>query len=152
MPVTLIRVGPSVGLTVGGMLMETATWPWVALGFFLLVVPSVFVGMIWFVAPSINIIENLSVLGSWKRSAELTRGHRWKLFGIFVLLTGFYLITQHGLTGLYSRYGVAAYFAAAYLLFGIYTTFSAITAVVIYHDLRAAKEGLGIERISAVFD
>jgi hypothetical protein len=151
LPVTLIRVGPSVGLTVGGTLMDSGSWPWIAAGF-ALVAPSLSVGMIWFVAPSINVIENRSVRGSCRRSAELTRGHRWKLFGIFMLLTGLYLITQHGLAGLYSRYGATIYFAVAYVQFGIYVAFSVISAVVIYYGLRAAKEGLGVERISAVFD
>jgi hypothetical protein len=30
--------------------------------------------------------------------------------------------------------------------------FGTVGGAVIYHDLRAAKEGLGTERISAVFD
>jgi hypothetical protein len=39
-----------------------------------------------------------------------------------------------------------------YLQTGIYESFSVIIGVIVYCDLRAAKEGLGIERISAVFD
>ncbi len=57
---------------------------WIAAGF-ALVAPSLFVGMMWFVccrrsAP----LKSRGVLGSCRRSAELTRGHRWKIFGIFI--------------------------------------------------------------------
>jgi hypothetical protein len=35
---------------------------------------------------------------------------------------------------------------------GIWGAFYAICVVVTYHDLRAAKEGVGIDQIAAVFD
>ncbi len=35
---------------------------------------------------------------------------------------------------------------------GIWGAFYAIAAVVSYHDLRVAKEGINIEQIAAVFD
>jgi len=42
---------------------------------------------------------------------------------------------------------IVAYFGSALL-----STSEAIVTIVTYHDLRAAKEGLDIEQLAAVFD
>jgi len=40
----------------------------------------------WFVATPACVVEGLGVSRSMERSAQLTRGHRWKIFGMIALL------------------------------------------------------------------
>jgi len=40
----------------------------------------------YYVATPVCIAENEGVFGSMSRSAQLTKGHRWQIFGILVLI------------------------------------------------------------------
>jgi hypothetical protein len=131
----------------------------------LLIVPGVMLYMMWFVATSVCVVEQLGPFRSMGRSRELTRGHRWKIFGL-ILLT----VIPAGIVGLIvGAVAVAALGTGAILGLSpalitpaaqfvgllwsaIWKAFYAILAVVIYHDLRVAKEGVDTEQIAAVFE
>ena len=125
----------------------------VALGFCLLAVPGfIFVTMFYVVIP-ICVVESLGPLRSLGRSRELTKGHRWHIFAIYlvpVILLGLchYLLQRHGV-----RYGgIRGYAAAVFLLTAIGNTYQAIVNIVTYYDLRSTNEGLDVEHLAAVFD
>ena len=86
---------------------------------------------------------------SLARSARLTRGHGWKIFGLMLLLFVFNSIVDSPIDQALS--GVPA-FAGHVIWNGVWSAFCAILAVVTYHDLRVAKEGVDIEQIAAVFE
>jgi hypothetical protein len=123
------------------------------LGLALLVVPGLLWFTMWAVATPACVVEGLGVSDSLLRSSELTRGHRWKIFGIIALLfiadaivdDLIDTILDSVLTGLAAMAVHAAWS-------GIWAAFYAIFAVVAYHDLRVAKEGVDIEQIAAVFE
>jgi hypothetical protein len=57
------------------------------------------------------------------------------------------------LQGAASGFGSAVVSVLVTLLWGaVYGAFSAILAVVAYHDLRVAKEGVDTDQIASVFD
>jgi hypothetical protein len=58
----------------------------VVFGMVLLVVPGVMIACAWCVAVPALVAERRGVFDSFSRAAELTRGHRWRIFGLFVLL------------------------------------------------------------------
>src|SRR6516225_3291269 len=74
----LSRFGAIVGLAI---LVGFGIW----IGLILLIVPGMF-ALRWSVALPACVVEGLGPLASMKRSAQLTKGHRWKPFGIFLLL------------------------------------------------------------------
>jgi hypothetical protein len=80
------------------------------LGFVLLVVPGlIFVVTYWFYGYVISDNPTMSATGALARAAELTRGHRWELFGLGILLlllniAGFVLC----LVGAIFTYGITA--------------------------------------------
>src|SRR5262249_13714251 len=77
--VSLRRFWPAIGLVlVGGLLT--------LLALFLLFVPGAILYAMWFVGLPVCIIERLGPWTSLRRSEELTKGHRWKLFGLALLL------------------------------------------------------------------
>jgi hypothetical protein len=121
-------------------------------GLLLLIVP----GIIWFVMWSVTVpacvVERLGPIESMRRSTALTKGHRWKIFGISVLLVVFNAICLVVLRlVLLAASGVAASTVGSWIWSAIFTAFSAIVTTIIYHDLRVIKEGVDTEQIAAVF-
>jgi Membrane domain of glycerophosphoryl diester phosphodiesterase len=132
----------------------------VAIGFMLLVVPGIILALRWAVAVPACVVENKGPLESMRRSAELTKGHRWKIFGIWVLLAIVAIIiliivgVLAGLAAVVAQ-GLGRVLIAAVIsliLTAIVTAYSYVLNTVIYHDLRTVKEGVGTEEIAAVFD
>src|SRR5262245_24344715 len=58
----------------------------IQLGFILLIIPGLILCAMWFVAGAACVVERLGPWTSLRRSYELTKGHRWKLFGLVLLL------------------------------------------------------------------
>ncbi|HEY1544533.1 MAG TPA: hypothetical protein VGG01_19210 [Xanthobacteraceae bacterium] len=113
--------------------------------------PAAFLLVMWIVVVPACLVENLGPVASMARSAGLTSGFRWKVFGILLLLI------------LLSLVGVAIQFVAAYagswLAVLVGTVWSVVllaywncTVIMTYHDLRVAKEGVDTTQIASVFD
>jgi hypothetical protein len=120
------------------------------LAFLLLVVPGIMVFCMLYVAVPVCVIEKIGVFDSLSRSAVLTKGYRWQIFGLLALVSITSLIVQLvlGLLG-----GPVAW--GQVLTFGwqvIATSFSAVLVAVVYHDLRVAKEGMDTGNLANVFD
>jgi hypothetical protein len=142
----LRRFFPLIG---GGFLVGLG----VVAGFILLIVPGFMWLTRWYVFAPVCVVEQKGPLGSMKRSAELTKGSRWKLFAIFIII-----MLVGSLTGgaialvLASSRSPLAVLAFQGIWQGVWSAFNNILSVVIYHDLRVTKEGADIESIASVFD
>ncbi|MBO0759178.1 MAG: hypothetical protein J2P54_25335 [Bradyrhizobiaceae bacterium] len=124
-----------------------------ALAGFLLIVPAFIVLTMLFVAMPACVVETLGPLKSMGRSAQLTKGHRWKIFGLWFATTVAGGIIQAALEGLSDYVGGAPLRLAVLLAWGaLLGAFYAILVVVTYHDLRVTKEGVDTSQIAAVFD
>jgi hypothetical protein len=139
----LARTIPVIGV---GILVGLA----MMLGFLLLVVPGVIIGCMLYVAIPACVIEKLGVTASMSRSSALTKGYRWQIFGLFLLVmvisfVGAFVLARIGGAGLI---GQTLTFAWQVVL----TAFSAVLSAVIYHDLRVAKEGIDLDTLANVFD
>jgi uncharacterized membrane protein len=127
----------------------------------LLVIPGIILALRWAVAVPACVVENKGPLQSMSRSAELTKGHRWKIFGLWVLLTIAAIViliiagVLAGLGVIVAPEGLGRVLIAgiiSLILTAIVTAYSYVLNSMIYHDLRIAKEGVGTEEIAAVFD
>jgi len=132
-----------------------STVPLLALAFcgFLLIVAGAILVTRWVVGGLACLVERTGPIASLGRSTRLTKGCRWKIFGV-VLLT---IIVSAG-SGAIVRFvmdltGIAFADVIGELLMraGV-SAFSVCIVVMIYHDLRAAKEGISSKEIAAVFD
>jgi hypothetical protein len=152
----LSRFWPIVGLAI-------LEWLGITIGLLLFVVPGVMLFVRWSAALPACVVEGLGPLASMKRSAQLTKGHRWKIFGIFVLISigaaivlGIIAGIVYGLVGTFSLAGVSRGLGLGALLWlvvtAIYSAYNNVVSVMIYHDLRVAKEGVDTEQIASVFD
>jgi hypothetical protein len=156
--VGLQRFFPIVGLgiTVGVSVMFASI---------LLIFPGLMLYMMWFVATPACVVERLGPFRSLGRSRALTKGHRWKLFGLSLLILIPAFIIAGVLVGVIALLfgtgailGLPAALASPLgqvvnLIWGAaWSAFLAVIVVVTYHDLRVAREGVDTEQIAAVFE
>ncbi len=59
----------------------------VAIGFVLLIIPGLFLLVIWSVVAPVTVLEHPGVFAAFGRSRELVRGNGWAVFGVIVLVT-----------------------------------------------------------------
>jgi hypothetical protein len=122
-------------------------------GLMLLVVPGLILIIMWYVAVPVCVVERIGPIGSLGRSQELTKGHRWKLFGLYLLIVILGVIGERVFSGVGNALaGVPGLLIAQTVWQGFAQAIASVIVVVAYHDLRAAKEGIDIERIASVFD
>jgi len=144
--VGLSRFFPVLGVAI---LVMLGIW----LGFLLLIVPALILMTRWYIAVPACVVERLGVRASMKRSADLTRGHRWKVFGAVILLTiGAAIANQTVTASLTAMGGQTMGLVGSLIIQSITGAFSAIFVVVTYYELRVAKEGVDIDQIASVFD
>lgn len=122
-------------------------------GFILLVVPGFIVATMFAVAVPVCVVEQAGPIQSLRRSAQLTKGNRWRLFGIWFLLA--MLVGIPPIPIQFFLFSIAGTYVAALggIAYGaISLAFQLVVFAVAYHDLRAAKEGIDIEQLATVFD
>jgi hypothetical protein len=125
----------------------------IMLGTMLLIVPGLILLTMWFVATPVCVVESLGPIKSMRRSSQLSKGHRWKIFGLILLVAVLGSVIIGGINiSLEALAGPILSLIGGLLLNGVWGAFNAIAVVVTYHDLRVAKEGTNIEQIAAVFD
>ncbi|MDL2210413.1 hypothetical protein LJC26_06380 [Desulfovibrio sp. OttesenSCG-928-O18] len=127
----------------------------VGIGMMLLIVPGVMLMCIWAVTIPVCAVEKKGAIDSMKRSAELTKGYRWTIFGLF-LITGI-------ITGVLSTLlsvlllpilsgSLLVFTIIQSIIVAIPQTFQYVMTATIYYDLRAEKEGVSIDSLANVFD
>lgn len=122
-------------------------------GFLMLIVPGIILYVMWSVALPVCVVERQGPFKSLSRSAGLTKGYRWKIFGILLLIGVVSSLVQVVIAfALNALAGPTVMMLGLFLWVAAAVAFSSITVAVIYHDLRVAKEGVDVERIVAVFD
>jgi hypothetical protein len=133
-----------------------------ALGFMLLIVPGVMLLCAWCVAAPALITEGTGVTGAFKRSAVLTRGNRWRIFGLGLMVV-LIVIGISLVIGLVSGLGVLA--LGAFGLIGLAqglglvlnvlvqalsTMVGAAGVAVLFVELRRVREGGG-DHLAKIF-
>jgi len=114
-------------------------------------VPPIILLVIWAVVVPACVVERLGAIDSMSRSAGLTKGYRWKIFGIMLLLFLLSIVAavvQIAL-GSFSQ-ALAGLFAIIW--FVVWIAYWNCTIIMTYHDLRVAKEGIDTQQIAAIFD
>jgi hypothetical protein len=135
-------------------------------GLILLIVPGVILYVMWSVAAPALVEERLGPVEALGRSRELTRGARWKVFGLLLVVTVISWIFS-AIIGLVSVmwYGGPADFASAaaggglplayYAINAVFQTLSlAIWGVIqtsLYVELRDWKDGPATAKLADIF-
>jgi uncharacterized membrane protein len=125
----------------------------IVIGLMLFIIPGLILLTMWFVGVPACMVERLGPWQSLKRSVQLTKGHRWKLFGIILLVYVAAAIVSQLITVALTAIGGFVIGLLATLAWNtIWGAFFATLVVVTYYELRSANEGVDIEQIASVFD
>jgi hypothetical protein len=124
-------------------------------GFLLLIVPGVFLMVMWAVAVPAQVAENPK--SAMKRSAELTKGRRWTVAGLILAFGASYFLLSFlvGLVGTVLASLSPALTAMQYVLDGgaeiVTGLIGAAGSACLYHELRRTREGETSETVAGVF-
>jgi hypothetical protein len=142
----------------------------VVLATVLLLLPLIGLFLTWFVATPACVVERLGPFRSMGRSRALTKGHRWKIFGLILAVLIPALIVAAVITAVMAKLGIGVNLRigvffdlnkslnsmpgqiVSLIWTATWTAFYAVLVTVVYHDLRVAKEGVDTEQIAAVFE
>lgn len=111
----------------------------------------VFLYVIFWVVIPVAVVERPGPIASLKRSTDLTKGNRWRILGIILIL----VVISFGINiiGFVLMFlGPAIGGILQGLLSALVGIFSAVLIAVGYYKLRVAKEGVDIGEIAKVFD
>jgi hypothetical protein len=123
------------------------------LGFVALIVPFFILMCMFYVAVPAAVVERPGITGALKRSAELTSGYKWSIFGIIFLLGVINKVSNKIIESIFSGSGDVGAFALVTLAVAAFLgALGSVASAVAYHDLRVAKEGVATEELARVFD
>jgi hypothetical protein len=154
----MLATGVRRSLPLAGMMLVGSLA--IGVGLFLLVIPGIMLLVVWSVAVPSAVLERNGPLAALSRSSALTRGHRWQVFAVFLALVGivwvlalFVQLAGVAVTLLLPR-GLAAVAPLVMSVLGnaFFSALPAVGTAVVYHDLRAAKEGIQTDQLVAVFE
>ncbi len=133
----------------------------VTLGIIALVIPGLFLIVALYFAAPVAVVERSGAWASLRRSFALTKGYRWRIFGLSILaiLLGIAPVVAGVAVSVAVAVSMPSDFSAqlaTMLITGLALVLSALIpaamAAVGYHDLRVAKEGMTTAQLAAVFD
>jgi magnesium-transporting ATPase (P-type) len=125
------------------------------IGFVFLIVPAVILALMWWVYVPAIVVEGKGIIEAFGRSRELTRGRRWHILGLLIVLLILMvvvgLIAQVVIMIIASQDGMAGTIIE-YVFNALLTAFIAVLVAVAYYYLRAEKEGVNVNEIARIFD
>ncbi len=114
------------------------------------IIPAIILAVRWSLLAPVVVAEKS--VDPRARSAELTAGHRWGIFGLMLL----FLVSSAVLGGILGaifgrRGGVLPTLMAQIIPSALMLSVSAVVYSVMYYQLRSEKEGVDIEQLTSVF-
>jgi hypothetical protein len=110
-----------------------------------LIIPGLMLAIAWSVAVPVYIAEGLGLRACLGRSAALTKGHRWKILGLFMML-GLVMILLTVAEKLTAGFPLAG---ATRLLIAV---LSSVATAALYVELCLVKDGGSPQQLAQVFD
>lgn len=149
---TLLTLGAFVAILLPFLLLGVLVPPLMPLVFVALLIPLAVTYTGWWVVLPVCVVERQGAVASMSRSWHLTRGSRFAIFVLMVILMCFGLVvgllSHLILTTLSEDLALPLGFVPEFLL----VSFQAVMTAVGYHELRLNVEGLGADELAAIFD
>ncbi|MEG3178062.1 hypothetical protein U1872_17605 [Sphingomonas sp. RB3P16] len=138
----------------------------VMVGLLFLIVPGIILYLVWSVATPALVEERIGIFGAFGRSADLTRGARWSVFGVQLVAlllywivaaaTGAVMVMILGVQGMVAAGEGTTVTPLVLLISAVRSTLVlAIIAAIqtsLYVELRDWKDGPATEALTAIFD
>jgi hypothetical protein len=123
----------------------------VGIGFMLIIVPGIILLLRWCVAVPVLVQERQGVLGSMGRSAALTKGNRWALLGLFIILIIAAIIIQWVAGIVVLAVGATVGLVLSALVQSVVSMVLSTATAVSYVELRQVKEGTSVSELAEIF-
>lgn len=127
------------------------------IGMIFLIIPGLWIYSVFsMIAPAI-VIEKVGY-GALGRSAALTKGYRWPILGVIILvgictfLLSFVTVFIAGIVGAAAGGGILVMLVITAIVTAIGYGLGGISVSLIYARLREIKEGVSVDQIASVFD
>jgi hypothetical protein len=108
------------------------------------VIPAIVLSVHWALLSQVVVAEG--DVDARERSAQLTAGHRWSIFGLMTL----FWVASTGL-GAMARRLFGPSLLTVTIPSALVLSVSAVVYSVVYYQLRSEKEGVDIEQLTSVF-
>ncbi|WP_120495244.1 hypothetical protein [Kiloniella sp. EL199] len=128
----------------------------IVIGIVLLIVPGIFAAICFFVVIPVVVVERPGIFASLGRSADLTKGNRWSILGLFLIIMVIAIVLGF-VSNFITIFFVGTSLSVVAIVIStvvqvITTTFFLIVGAVTYNNLRNSKEGVSSGEIASVFD
>lgn len=130
----------------------------IAIGAVFLLIPGIFLALIWFVVGPVVVAERADFGQAFSRSMKLTENHRWVILGLIVIyvIASWVLMIPVGIIAAIAGGGLGSVSPIATIVSAVFQAlFSLIGAAgvaAVYVELRTVKEGGGRESVAAIFE
>jgi hypothetical protein len=135
----------------------------ITIGFIFLIVPGVILGLMWALTVPVVVLEQRSGMDAASRSAELTSGHRGRIFLVYVVLVVLYIVASIVAgTPLLLLAGMASLASPAatqvitelwgYMASSFISPIITVGLTLLYYDQRVRKEAFDLEHMMARLD
>lgn len=124
-------------------------------GFLLLVVPGIIVYIMLMVAIPVLVEERAGVFASMRRSRELTKGSRWRIFLLLLVYFTLGFATDLLIRWIFSSTGVDEHSAAMLsqtIGGGLMSLLMAVLTASLYVELRSVREGVTGDGLARIFE
>lgn len=122
----------------------------IAAGFIALIIPGIIAVLVWYVAIPAAVVERQGTFNAFTRSAALTKGWRWQLLGLFLIVALIGGATSAIVSGLAGNDIQNQIFVGIAVQI-VYTPFGAILPAVVYHELRQSGGGT-LDDLGKIFE
>jgi hypothetical protein len=130
---------------------------------FLLFVPAIMAMTRWAVAGPALVVEHIGILDAFRRSADLTRDSRWRIFWLSLIYGVVVLLIQSAITFLSQRLTLGIdgglSYTGVWIRFGVTLLYSTLNAMIgaagvaaLYFEQRTMKEGATSDELAKVFE
>jgi hypothetical protein len=108
----------------------------------------------WGVSTQAIVIDRIGPLAGLARSARLTKGHRWAIFGLTTIPFIIFILLYSGMAIVSELVAMKEWVVDAidYLIAATSTAYFAVLTTILYYDLRREKEGADSGELARVFD
>jgi len=117
-----------------------------------LIIPGIIIALMLIVTWPVILAEGLGPIEALGRSRELTKGHKWGIFGGYLVFYIISMIIQLVLMMVSIALGEIGALIGTLLSYAILLALSSTFFASLYTNLRESKEGVSIEQMAAVFE
>ena len=124
----------------------------VFLGFMLFVIPGIILSLMMAVVWPVVLAENIGPVEAMRRSRELTKGHKWGIFGAYIVVGILSSLIQSVFLVIVFFGGATGAILGDLIGSAVSLSLSSTFMAALYTNLRESKEGVSIEQMAAVFE